>query len=117
MSKKLMDAEHLKNLAITALEDVKGKNIRVIDVTNHCDFTDIMVFCSGTSNRHVRSLAMSVVEEAKKQGQHLLSLEGEDEGEWVLVDLGDVVVHVMQEEIREFYQVEELWEIQPDSAK
>ena len=109
-----MNTEQLKNLVITALEDLKGKNIITMDVRSHCDFTDVMVFCTGSSNRHVRSLASNVVEEAKKQGQRPLGVEGEDEGDWALIDLGDVIVHVMQAEVRDFYKVEELWEIKPE---
>lgn len=109
-----MNTEQLKCVAIKALEDLKGKDIVSMDVTTHCDFTDVMIFCTGTSNRHVKSLAKNVVEEAKKQQQRPLGIEGEDVGDWVLVDLGDVVVHVMQQAVRDFYQVEELWEVRPD---
>lgn len=109
-----MNTEQLKTLSLAALEDLKGKDIVTMDVQDHCDFTDIMIFCTGSSNRHVKSLASNVVDEAKKNGQRPLGIEGEDEGDWVLVDLGDVVVHVMQAEVRDFYKVEELWEIKPE---
>ncbi len=109
-----MNTEQLKTLALKALDDLKGKDIVSMDVASHCDFTDVMIFCTGTSNRHVKSLAQNVVEEAKKQGQQPLGVEGEDEGDWALIDLGNVVVHVMQEEVRDFYQVEELWDIKPE---
>jgi len=111
-----MNTEQLTQLAKTALEDLKGKDIQCIDVAELCDFTDVMLFCTGTSNRHVKSLANNVIDDAKKQGQRPLGIEGENEGDWVLIDLGDVVVHVMQEEVRDFYKVEELWEIQPPKA-
>ena len=75
-----------------------------------------MIFCTGGSNRHVKSLASNFVDEAKKNGQRPRGIEGENEGDWVLIDLGDVVVHVIQAEVRDFYKVEELWEIKPERA-
>lgn len=108
-----MNTEQLKTLAINALQDLKGLDIQTMDVKDYCDFTDVMIFCTGTSNRHVKSLASNVVEEAKKAGQRPLGMEGEDTSDWVLIDLGDVVVHVMQKEVRDFYKVEELWEVKP----
>lgn len=117
MSKKLLNTEELKKLALKALEDLKGKDITSMDVTDHCDFTDVMIFCTGTSNRHVKSLAQNVVEVAKKNDQQPLGVEGEEEGDWVLIDLGDVIVHVMQQEVRDFYKVEELWDIKPDRSE
>ena len=106
-----MLTEQLKDMAINALEDLKGVDIRVLDVRTMTGITDMMVFASGTSDRHVKSLAGNVVRQAKLAGCRPISVEGEREGEWVLVDLGDVVVHVMLPRAREFYQIEKLWSV------
>lgn len=105
-----MVLEALKHLVSEALEDRKAQNIRYIDVKGRCSFADILVIASGTSTRHVKSLADNVALEAKKQGMPPFGVEGETEGEWVLVDLGDIVVHVMLPEVRDFYNLEKLWE-------
>jgi ribosome-associated protein len=105
--------EPLAQLALNALEDVKGQDILVLDVMPLTTVTDTMIICTGTSNRHVKSLAQSVAEEAKRAGHQPLGVEGMDQGEWVLVDLGGVVVHVMQAQARIFYQLEKLWAIEP----
>lgn len=104
-----MNIEDLKSLIINALEDLKGKDITTIDVKELTSLTDAMIICSGTSNRHVQALAQNVVTEAKKQGCKVLGVEGTQEGEWILIDLGDVIVHVMQVATREFYNLEKLW--------
>lgn len=105
-----MNAEQLKTLALEALDDLKGKNAVVLDVREMTDMTDYMLVCTGTSNRHVRSLAENVALECKKQGCPPLGVEGVDQAsEWALVDLGDVVVHVMLPETRDFYDLERLW--------
>ncbi|WP_455208202.1 ribosome silencing factor [Kaarinaea lacus] len=104
-----MNAEELTKVVIDALEDMKAQDIRVIDVRGKTSVTDVMVISSGTSNRHIKSQAEHVVEKAKEHGVKPLGVEGEKEAEWVLVDLGDVVVHVMQPEIRDFYHLEKLW--------
>lgn len=101
--------EPLAQLALEALEDVKGQDILVLDVQPLTTVTDTMIICTGTSNRHVKSLAQSVAEKAKHSGHQPLGIEGQDQGEWVLVDLGGVVVHVMQAQARAFYQLEKLW--------
>lgn len=106
-----MQAEKLKDIVVDALDDLKAKDIVVIDVRDKSSITDIMVVATGGSNRQVVSLAEHVSLKAKENGVPRLSLEGEDTGEWVLVDLGDVVVHVMQPRTREFYQLERLWEM------
>jgi ribosome-associated protein len=104
-----MEIEQLKALVIAALEDRKGVDIKVLDVRGKSNVTDMMVVSTGTSNRQVRALADSVVEKAKERGIQPLGVEGDRNNEWVLVDLGDVVVHVMQAETREFYNLEKLW--------
>lgn len=104
-----MNAEQVKDLALKALEDLKAVNVVVIDVRGKSAFTDFMIIASGNSDRHVKSLAGNVVVEAKKAGVMPLGVEGEQGGEWVLVDLADVLVHVMLPRVRDFYQLEKLW--------
>lgn len=105
-----MNADQLKARAIEALEDLKGKNIVALDVRDLTDMTDYIIICTGTSNRHVRSLADNVALELKKQGHPALGTEGiEANAEWALVDLGDIVVHVMLPDTRDFYDLESLW--------
>lgn len=105
----------LAQIAVAALEDVKGQDIKVLDVMKLTTITDTMIICTGTSNRHVKSLADSVIQAAKDNGYRPVGIEGLDQGEWVLVDLGGVVVHVMQVQARAFYQLEKLWDVQPVS--
>jgi len=104
-----VESEALKKLVIEALEDVKGIDIRALDVKDKTSITDVMVIASGNSNRQVKALADSVVEHCKKAGVSIYGSEGIDTGEWALVDLGDVVVHIMQPSIRDFYNLEKLW--------
>ncbi len=104
-----MQLEQLRQLVITAIEDLKGEDIVALDVKGKTSVTDLMILASGTSNRHVKSIADNVVTEAKQAGIKPLGVEGEAQAEWVLVDLGDVVVHVMQPHVREFYDLEKLW--------
>lgn len=102
----------MAKIAVAAIEDLKGFDIRVLDVRSLTTITDVMIICSGTSSRHVKSIAANVVEQSKGQGARPRGLEGFDQGEWVLVDLGGVVVHVMQLSTRAFYQLEKLWDMQ-----
>lgn len=106
-----MQSEQLKARVVSALEDLKAVNVVEFDVRDMTSVTDYMVIASGTSDRHVKSLADAVVSDCKRAGVQPLGVEGEREGEWVLVDLGDVVVHVMQPRIREFYALEKLWSV------
>ena len=105
-----MQNEQLVQLAVDALEDLKAKDITVIDVRGKTSVTDFMVVASGTSSRHVKSLADNVLEKVKEQGVRPLGSEGLEGGEWALLDLGDVVVHVMQVATRQFYDLERLWQ-------
>jgi ribosome-associated protein len=104
-----MESEPLKELVIEALDDLKAVNTVSLDVTDLTDVMDYMVVASGTSSRHVKSLADNVCMEAKKQGMRPIGVEGQDAGEWVLVDFGDVVVHLMLPATRDFYDLERLW--------
>ncbi|MCC5796569.1 MAG: ribosome silencing factor [Methylophaga sp.] len=108
-----MQAEQLKLLVIDALEEIKAENIEVLDVTNMTDFTDFMVIATGKSTRQVKALANEVVMKAKAAGVQPLGVEGEEVGEWALVDLGDVITHVMTAQTRMTYNLEKLWSV-PD---
>ena len=106
-----LSVDQLLALVIDALEDLKGVDIKVLDVTDMTSITDRMVVVGGTSTRHVKSLADHVVLKAKQAGNPPLGIEGEQGGEWVLIDLGDVVVHVMLPPVRAFYALEKLWSV------
>ncbi|MDE1888593.1 MAG: ribosome silencing factor [Gammaproteobacteria bacterium] len=108
-----MQPEALRDLVTTALQDLKGADIRALDVRGLTALMDFMVIASGASDRHVKSLARNVQDEARRAGVKPMGVEGEAEGEWVLVDLRDVVVHVMRPQVRDFYNLEKLWSIAP----
>jgi len=107
--------DKLLALVIDALEELKGVDIRVLDVRGLTSITDRMVVASGTSTRHVKSLADNVARKTREAGFRALGVEGEQAAEWVLVDLGDVVVHVMMPSVREFYALEKLWSVGSDA--
>ncbi|HYW93719.1 MAG TPA: ribosome silencing factor [Gammaproteobacteria bacterium] len=111
-----MQPDTLKDLVVDALEERKAVNIRVLDVSHLTTVTDWMVIASGTSKRHVRSLADNVLERTRERGVRPLGVEGEAQAEWILVDLADVVVHVMRPEVREFYNLENLWQAPAEVA-
>lgn len=104
-----MQLEALEKVVIDALEDMKARDIQVIDVRHKTSITDVMIIACGTSNTHVKSIAETVAFKAKHAGQPPLGNEGVRDGEWALVDLNDVVVHVMLPKVRDFYGLERLW--------
>ena len=106
-------APNLTDLILATLEDMKAQNVKVLDVRKLTDVADTMVVASGTSDRHVRSIAGRLVEKMKQSGHQPFGVEGERDGEWVLVDLQDVIVHIMLPRIREFYGLEKLWQARP----
>jgi ribosome-associated protein len=103
----------LTDIAIAALEDMKAVNVKVLDVRKLTDVADTMIVATGTSDRHVKSIADRVLERCRQAGHRAHGVEGEREGEWVLVDLQDLIVHVMLPRIREFYGLEKLWDLRP----
>ncbi|MBS0583907.1 MAG: ribosome silencing factor [Proteobacteria bacterium] len=107
----------LRLRVLTALDDLKAQNVQEIDVRGKTSIADIMVVATGTSTRHVKSLADEVVKFAKQAGMAPLGVEGQREAEWVLVDLGDIIVHVMLPRVREFYGLERLWTVGDDMAR
>ena len=115
-----MDIKKLQSLVVDALEDVKAQEIVVYDTTHLTSLFDRIAIASGTSNRQTKALAASVRDKVKENGGKIVSLEGEDTGEWVLVDLGDMIVHIMQPAIRAYYRLEEIWgdkEVKMGAAK
>lgn len=104
-----MDIKKLQAVVIDALEDVKAQDIRAYDTVHLTSLFDRIAIASGTSNRQTKALAASVRDKVKENGGIIVSIEGEDTGEWVLVDLGDMIVHIMQPAIRAYYRLEEIW--------
>ena len=100
----------VEKLVLAALEDMKAVNVKLLDVRGQTDITDAMILASGTSDRHVRAIAERVIEKARAAGRRPLGVEGTRDNEWVLVDLQDVLLHVMLPRVREFYAIEQLWE-------
>jgi ribosome-associated protein len=106
-----MTIDELKQMSLDALDYLKAEDITVLDVRGKTTVTDWIIVATGSSSRHVKSIANSVISAAKQANRAPLGSEGEDEGEWVLVDLGDVIVHVMQRQVREYYDLESLWSV------
>lgn len=104
-----MDITKFQRAVIDALEDVKAQDIKIFNTTHLTSLFDRVIIASATSNRHTRSLAASVADRARSLGVQVIATEGEETGEWVLVDLGDIVVHLMQPVIRAYYNLEEIW--------
>ncbi|MBL4794333.1 MAG: ribosome silencing factor [Pseudomonadales bacterium] len=110
-------SEKLTQIAVGALEDLKAVNITVLNVTGISSVADAMIVASGTSSRHVKSLSENVKEVVRENGIQPLGIEGAETAEWILVDLGDVIVHIMQPSTREFYDLERLWTARPDDQE
>ena len=108
-----MDIKKLQAIVVDALEDVKGQEIMLFDTTGLTSLFDRIAVVSGTSNRQTKALAASVRDKVKESGGEIIGMEGEDTGEWVLVDLGDMIVHIMQPAIRQYYRLEEIWGEKP----
>ncbi len=111
-----MNSEQLSELVVDALDDIKAKDVVRLDVRDMTTVTDYMVVASGTSNRHVKALVDNVAEKAKAAGHRPIGVDGEDGGEWVLLDLQDTLVHVMLPKVREFYNLEKLWSLGDSSG-
>ena len=112
-----MDIRKLQRIVINALEDIKGKDIEVINTRKLSDLFARVVIASGDSTRQVKALARNVHDKVREAGGDVIGIEGEDSGEWVLIDLGSIVVHVMQPAVRLHYNLEELWQTKPKRAK
>ncbi len=112
-----MNTLDLQKLTINSLEDLKGQDIVALDVADRTSVTDWMIVVTGTSARHVKSLANEVVEKSKEAGVRPLGVEGEEDGNWILVDLGDVLTHVMTRESRDFYALEKLWAVEESAEE
>ncbi len=104
-----LQVEGLRKMALAALDELKALDVRQIDVRPRASFTDYMIFASGSSTRHVGAIADALIEAAREQGTPALGVEGAEIGEWVLVDLGDVIVHIMLPDVRLYYELEKLW--------
>ncbi len=112
-----MDLRQLQRTIVDALEDVKAQDIRVYDTTKLSELFDRVIIATGSSNRQTKSLAMSVKESVKEKGGEVISVEGLETGEWVLVDCGDIVVHILQPMLRSYYQLEGIWGDKPVRVK
>lgn len=112
-----MDIRKLQRVIIDALEDVKGQHIKVFNTSHLTELFDRVVIVSGTSNRHTKALASNVRIKVKEAGGDVIGVEGEDTGEWVLVDCGNAIVHLMQPALRQYYNLEEIWGDKPVRVK
>ncbi len=117
MNEATPSPEALRECVETALDDMKAVDPRIIDVRGRTAITDYMAFATGNSRRHVRSIADALIEAAREAGQRPLGVEGLEGSEWVLVDLGDVVAHVMLEDVREFYRLERIWAVDEEEVE
>ncbi len=104
-----MQGKALQDFVIDKIDDLKGQDIVALDVQGKSSITDCMIICTGTSTRHVMSIASHVVQESRAAGMELYCMKGQEASDWIVVDLGEVIVHVMQEESRRLYELEKLW--------
>lgn len=111
-----MNSTNLKNIIVSALDDAKGNEVTVIDVTHLTQVTDFMIVVSGTSNRHIQTIAETSYKQASEKGYNKMGMEGLGKSEWVVVDFLDVVLHVMSPSAREHYNIEGLWDISKEKA-
>lgn len=112
-----MQVEKLRDLVLDALDKLKAVDVTVLDVRQKTSITDYFIIASGTSDRHIKSVAEAVVFAAKKAGETPIGLEGMSDGDWALIDLNGVVVHVMHPKVRDFYQLERLWSVDAEAAE
>lgn len=109
-SRQHLQVEQIKSFVLDKIDELKARDIIELDVAQKSSFTQYMIVCSGNSKQHVSSIAKHVALEAKRANMNMIGIEGEDTGEWVLVDFGDVVLHVLTDDQREHYQIEKLWQ-------
>lgn len=102
-------ATEIRDIVVKALKDMKANDVAILNVRKLTNITDFMIVCSGTSSRHVKSIADQLIQTVKSEGIKPIGWEGEDEGDWILVDLSEVIVHIMLPRVREFYNLEKLW--------
>ena len=112
-----MKANKLRDFAVKAVEDMKGQDVVCLDIEKLSTIADYMIVVTGTSTRHVKSIADEVAQRAKEEGVDVRGMEGATQAEWILIDLGDVIVHVMQAPVRKLYDLESLWSLSPSKAK
>ncbi len=105
-----MQSTALRDFVVEQLEEIKAQDIKILDIAEKSTIADYMVICSGTSSRHVKSIAIQLIKELKGKNLPPIGIEGEDASEWVLVDSGDVIIHIMLPTSRDYYQLEKLWE-------
>ncbi|SQD78865.1 ribosome silencing factor [Moritella yayanosii] len=105
-----MQISDLQAFVLDKIEDMKARDVQVIDVKGKSPVTDIMIVCTGTSKTHVKSISNHLYLEAKRNEVFVMGIEGKEDSEWVLVDMGDIVVHIMQQQTRDLYQLEQLWQ-------
>lgn len=110
-----MTANNLLDVINNAIESMKALDVLILDVKEQTSITDTMFICTGTSNRQVKSISQKIIEDAKHQGFDVLGVEGLDQAQWVLIDLGDAIVHVMHPDSRNYYQLEKLWSVDAKS--
>ncbi len=114
--KMRLSVEALRDLIRASLEDDKAEDVVIVDLAGKCDFADYMVVASGRSQRHVSAMASKLAERLKDAGNPPMSIEGQESGEWVLIDAGDIITHLFHPEKREFYNIEKMWEVPMPSA-